>query len=167
MHLEGQGAQAISNKLPTKEVLGWLTGVRYRKEDLEPAFFSVRFSRVLDSLGYATFRRWRLYGEEGLAGREAAIWLQEKNLTVEHAGEALSRYEVEHAADSRAGKLLAVRCPVLLETSRVLPQPRLFRLDVLGEGGWLKALKLEEYAPRRPSGSPALQQILFPYTEAL
>jgi putative transposase len=150
-----------------KEVLGWLIGVRYRKEDLERAFFSVRFSRVLDPLGYATFRRWRLYGEEGLAGREAAIWLQEKNLTLEHAGEPLSRYEVEHAPDSRAGKLLAVRRPVLFETSRVLPQPRLFRLDVMGEGGWLKALKLEEYASRRPRGSPALQQILFPYTEAL
>jgi len=148
-----------------QEVLGWLTGVRYRKEDLEHAFFSVRFSRILDPLGYATFRRWRFYGEEGLAGSEAAIWLQEKSLTLEHAGEPLSRYEVEHAAGSRAGKLLAVRRPVLFETSRVLPQPRLFRLDVLGEGGWLKTLKLEEYAPRRPRGSPALQQMLFSYTE--
>jgi transposase/transposase-like protein len=148
-----------------QEVLGWLTRVRYRKEDLEHAFFSVRFSRMLDSLGYATFRRWRLYGEEGLAGSEAAIWLQEKSLTLEHAGEPLSRYEVEYAADSRAGKLLAVKRPVLFETSRVLPQPRLFRLDVLGEGGWLKTLKLEEYALRRPRGSLALQQMLFSYTE--
>jgi transposase len=151
-----------------QEVLGWLSGVRYRKEDLKRAFFSVRFSRMLDPLGYATFRRWRLYGEESLAGREAAIWLQEKSLTLEHAGEPLSRYEVEHdAAGSRAGKLLAVGRPVLFETARALPQPRLFRLDVLGESGWLKALKLEEYAPRRPSGSPALQQILFSYTEAI
>jgi putative transposase len=149
------------------EVLGWVTGVRYRPEDLERAFFSVRFSRMLDPLGYATFRRWRLYGEEGLAGREAAIWLQEKSLTVEHAGEPLSRYEVEQALGSRVGKLQAVRRPVLFESSHMLPQPRLFRLDVLGEGGWLKALKLEEYAPRRPRGSLALQQILFAYTEAI
>jgi hypothetical protein len=28
-------------------------------------------------LGYAPERRWRLYGEEGLAGTEAALWLQE------------------------------------------------------------------------------------------
>jgi len=152
-----------------QEVLGWLTGgVRYRKEDLEHAFFSVHFSRVLDPLGYATFRRWRLYGDEGFAGSEAAIWLQEKSLTLEHAGEPLSRYEVEqHAAGSRAGRLLAVRHPVLFESSRVLPQPRLFQLDALGEGGWLKALKLEEYAPRRPRGSLALQQMLFSYTEAV
>ncbi len=114
------------------------------------AFFSVRFSPVLDPLGHATFLRRRLYGEESLAGSEAAIWLQEKSLTLEHAGEPLSRYEVEHAPSSgAAGKLLAVRHPVLFETSRALPRPRLFRLDVLGEGGWLKALKLEEYAPRR------------------
>jgi transposase len=39
------------------EVLGWLSGVRYHSEDLERAFFSTRFTRKLDSLGYATFRR--------------------------------------------------------------------------------------------------------------
>ena len=44
---------------------------------------------------------------------------------------------------------------------------RLFRLDALGETGWLKALKLERYAPRRPKGSLALQQALFPYLDAL
>ena len=41
------------------------------------AIFSIRFSRMLDPLGYATFRRWRLYGQEALAGSEAALWLQE------------------------------------------------------------------------------------------
>src|SRR3712207_4936728 len=34
-----------------QEVLGWVTGVRYRPEDLERAFFSIRFSRMLDPLG--------------------------------------------------------------------------------------------------------------------
>lgn len=38
------------------EVLGWITGVRYLPEDLERAFFSTRYSRVLDDLGYARFR---------------------------------------------------------------------------------------------------------------
>jgi hypothetical protein len=46
-------------------------------------------------------------------------------------------------------------------------QPRLFGLDALGEAGWLKALRLEGYAPRRPRGPLALQQALFPYAEAL
>jgi transposase len=51
------------------EVLGFLSGVRHREEDLRRAFFSSRFARTLDSLGYARFRHWRLYGEEALAGR--------------------------------------------------------------------------------------------------
>jgi hypothetical protein len=29
--------------------------------------------RVLDALGYARFRNWRIYGEEAIAGREAAL----------------------------------------------------------------------------------------------
>ena len=151
------------------EVLGWLSGVRYHSEDLERAFFSTRFTRKLDSLGYATFRRWRLYGEEGLAGNEATLWLHAKNLTVEYAGEPLSRYDVEPASGVGTGGLLVVRRPTLFETSypRSWPQPKLFGLDALGEGGWLKVFKLDEYAPRRPRGSLALQQVLFAYTEAI
>ena len=150
-----------------QEVLGWVTGVRYRLEDLERAFFSVRFPRILDPLGYATFRCWRLYGEEALAGREAELWLLAENLTLEHAGEALSRYEVEHQPGS--GRLRRVGKPTLFETSyqQSWPQPKLFRLDALGEEGWLKALRLEEYAPRRPRRQLALQQTLFSYTEAI
>lgn len=77
------------------EVLGFISGVRHREEELRRAFFSARFVRVLDSLGYATFRRWRVYGEEGLAGREAALWLAAESLTIEHGGETLSRYEAK------------------------------------------------------------------------
>ncbi len=66
------------------------------RQDGERAFFSARFSRKLDALEYATFRRWRLYGEEALAGEEAAVSLQEKNLTLEYRGEPLSRYDVEY-----------------------------------------------------------------------
>ena len=52
----------------------------------------------------------------------------------------------------------------LFETSYVLQQLRLFALD---EAGWLTALKLEGYAPRRSPGPMALQQVLFPYLDAL
>jgi hypothetical protein len=108
--------------------------------------------RVLDALGYARFRHWRIYGEEALAGREAALWLAAESLTVEHAGE-----------------LRSVARPRLFETSHGLRQPqhRLFALDSLGECGWLKALRLEGYAPRRPRGPLPLQHALFPYAEAL
>ena len=103
-------------------MLGWVTGVRYRPEDLERAFFSIRFSRMLDPLGYATFRRWRLYGEEALAGSEAALWLQEKSLMPEHAGEPLSRYEVR--VEAATGELRSVARPQLFETSHGLRRPQ-------------------------------------------
>ena len=147
-----------------REVLGWVTGVRYLPEDLERAFFSTRHSRTLDDLGYVRFDHWRVYGEEGLARREAELWLQPGSLTLEHAGEALSRYDVEYLPGSK--KLARVSRPRLFETSGVLPQLRLFGLEALGETGWLKALKLEEYATRRPR-QQALQQPLFAYLDAI
>ena len=103
---------------------------------------------MLDALGYARFRHWRIYGEEALAGREAALWLAADSLTVEHAGEPLSRYEVK------------------VESGTGIRQPRLFALDALGEGGWLKALRLEGYAPRSPRRPKGLQQALLAYHEA-
>lgn len=147
------------------EVLGLVSGVRHREEELGRAFFSSRFVRVLDALGYARFRHWRVYGEEALAGREAALWLAAESLTVEHAGEPRSRYEVRFEPDT--GKLRSVGRPRLFGTSGAPPQPRLFSLDALGEGGWLKALRLEGYAPRAPRGTLPLQQALFPYVAAL
>jgi hypothetical protein len=40
-------------------------------------------------------------------------------------------------------------------------------LEALGEGGWLKALELEEYAARSRNNLETLQGALFPYLEAL
>jgi transposase InsO family protein len=86
------------------EVLSWVTSMRFHPKDLERAFFSERRTRVLDNSGYATLMRWRLYAEEALAGKEADLWLLEKTLTVEHAGEPLSSYEVRYdAAGDGAG----------------------------------------------------------------
>lgn len=159
-----------------EEVLSWVCGMRFHQKDLERAFFSERFSRVLDASGYATLMRWRLYGEEALAGKEADLWLLENTLTLEHGGEPLSAYEVAHdAAGSpedargRSGRLAAVRNPTLFETSYVAGQMRLFSLaETLGEDGWLKALRLEDYAPRSSRRQPEmLQQALFTYTDAV
>ena len=145
--------------------VAFVTGVRHREEELRRAFFSARFVRVLDSLGYARFKNWRLYGEEALAGSEAALWLASESLTLEHRGEALARYEVE--VEAATGRLREVGRPRLFEAPVARPQQRLFALDDLGEGGWLKAMRLEGYAPRAPRGARPLQQALFPYAEAL
>jgi hypothetical protein len=68
-----------------------VTSVRHREEELRRAFFSARFVRVLDSLGYARFKNWRLYGEEALAGSEAALWLASESLTLEHGRCAIAK----------------------------------------------------------------------------
>ena len=149
------------------EVLGFLTGVRHRPEELERAFFSTRFTRTLDASGYARLKHWRVYGEEGLARREVALWLGSERLAVEFAGETLARYEVEYSA--RTNELRKVGKPCLFETihQRISAQPRLFELVALGESGWLKAVRQKDYAPRKPQRPQSLQQVLFAYTEAV
>jgi len=149
------------------EVLGWVSGVRYREEDLKRAFFWTRFARVLDPLGYARLMNWRVYAEEALAKREVALWLGGDTLSVEYAGETLSRYEVDcHPRRGGGFFLREVREPELFESThrRSWPQLRLFGLEeTLGEG-WLKALRLEAYALRggqRSSSQEALQPRLF------
>jgi hypothetical protein len=153
------------------EVLSWVSGMRFHPKDLERAFFSERRTRVMDASGYITLMRWRLYGEEGLAGKEADLWLLERTLTVEYAGEPLSAYEVDRQPDvgrSGSGKLLAVGRPTLFKTAFTPGQMRLFGLaETLGDDGWLKALRLEDYAPRRSRRPEMLQQVLFVYTDAV
>jgi hypothetical protein len=146
-------------------MLGWLTEVRYRPEDLRRAFFSSRFTRVLDDLGYARFRNWRLYGEEGLPKKEATLWLEFESLTLEYRGEPLSRYEVRFAEGT--DELRTITCSRLFERSHALPQPKLFRLGAFGERGWLKILKLPAYASRKTRRPHALQQALFAHADTL
>lgn len=147
--------------------------MRFHPKDLERAFFSERHARVLDASGYATLMRWRLYAEEGLAGEDANLWLLENTLIVEHAGRPLSAYEVSYDARSPGGRggygrLLEVGRPTLFETPHVSDQPRLFSLaETLDDDGWLKALRLQDYAPRRRSRPGMLQQVLFAYTDAV
>lgn len=50
---------------------------------------------------------------------------------------------------------------------RNMPQQKVFALDALGEGGWLKAVRLEKYSPWRLPGPMALQEGLFLYLDAL
>ena len=63
-----------------------------------------------------------------------------------------------------------MRKPTLFETSYdVAGQMRLFGLaETLGEDGWLKVLRLDDYAPRS-SRQPEkmLQQVLFTCTDAI
>ncbi len=104
------------------EVLGPLTLLRHHPEDLSRAFFSTRFTRMLDPLGYARLKHWRIYGEEGLARCEVALWLGDGGLVVEYGGHTLSRYDVSFSpGDARLG---SVTNPRLFATRYRPPPPR-------------------------------------------
>jgi hypothetical protein len=90
------------------------------------------------------------------------VWLQPESLTLEYGGRPLSAYDVELSLET--GKPMAVGGARLFETTHALPQPRLF---TLADGEWLKAMKLEGYVPRKPTDPMALQEVLFPYLDAL
>jgi putative transposase len=148
------------------EVLGPLTLLRHHPGDLSRAFFSSRFTRRLDAAGYARLKHWRIYAEEGLARREAAVWLGEDDLVIEYGGDTLSRYDVSFSPG--APKLEAVRNARLFATRHRPPQLKLFTLgEALGKGGWLTALALDGYAARSWNKPGTLQGVLFPYLEAL
>jgi putative transposase len=49
------------------EVLDWVIGTPCDLTDLARLFAPVRYNRRLDRAGYVRFRRWRVYGERGLA----------------------------------------------------------------------------------------------------
>jgi putative transposase len=147
------------------DVLGSLTLVRHHPGDLERAFFSTMFVRRLDVLGYARLKHWRIYGEEGLARCEVAVWLGDDGLVVEYGGETLSRYDVSFSPG--APRLDAVTNVRLYATRHRSPQLKLFALEeALGDTGWLKALALDGYAARSRSKPEMLQGALFSYLEA-
>ncbi len=148
------------------EVLGSLTLLRHHPSDLSRAFFSTRYVRRLDALGYARLKHWRIYGEEGLARCEVALWLGDGGLVVEYGSDTLSRYDV--AFSTGAPRLAEVTNARLFATKHRPLQLKLFNLeDALGRNGWLKALGLDGYAARSRVKPVMLQQALFAYTDAL
>jgi hypothetical protein len=73
------------------EVLGQKTSKLRTPEQLQRIFSATRFLRRLDRMGYAQFRRWKLYGEEALARHSTVIWLHGDALTVEYQEIPLAR----------------------------------------------------------------------------
>jgi putative transposase len=135
------------------EVLGWVTNKLRTPEQLHRIFYAMRFLRRLNRLGYVHFRRWKLYGEEGLARQPAVIWLHGDALTVEHEETPLAQYTVRYQPDHKHFK--DVPETKRFETPYRSPQSQLWELD---DSLWHLAKRLPEYAPRkRRKKSTALQ----------
>jgi hypothetical protein len=89
-------------------------------------------------------RRWRLYGERGLAGEQAVVWLYREQLTVAFADEALAPYQVTYQPDQQ--HLASVVASEVFETLYASPQPPLWDW---GDGEWLTVVRGAPYASRQ------------------
>ena len=102
------------------------------------------------------FRHWRLYGERGLAGERAAVWVTGETLTIEYATETLAQYRVALEADER--RIRDVTEARLLVNGHASPQPF---LAPLAETDWHPSQRLAPYRPRRRRRGAGQQAGLF------
>lgn len=102
------------------------------------------------SVGEYRYRRWRIYGERGLARRKAALWVAEEALTIEYAEEPLAQYLVHFGP--RRKELRKITVLRLFQTRHQSAQPFLWEL---GPDEWLPALRApaRRYRRRRRSGA--------------
>ncbi len=134
-------------------MLNWVRGRLVSAEQLATAFAPAQTSRRVDRSGYVRFRRWRLYGERGLARRSAAVWLTGEQLLLSYSDEPLAHYAVSYAADGH--HFTAVREEQLFVTAFQSPQPPLWEP---GEREWLRVLPVPAPIPRHHRRPPTGEQ---------
>ncbi len=134
-------------------VLDWVRGRVVSREELATAFAPAETSRRVDRGGYVRFRRWRLYGERGLAKHTAAVWLTGEQLLLAYSGEPLAQYAVTYAPDGR--HFATVQEEQLFVTAFQSPQPPLWEPR---EGEWRRVLPLPAPSPRVPRRPPSGEQ---------
>jgi putative transposase len=132
------------HRLSPAEVLGKETGKLRTPEQLHRIFYATRHLRRLDRLGYAHFRRWKLYGEGTLARHPAVIWLHGDALTVEYHETPLAQYTVRYQPDRKHFK--SIPESRRFETPYRSLQGQLWELD---DTLWQLAKRLPDYAPRK------------------
>jgi hypothetical protein len=143
-------------KRSPKEVLGWVHGVWCDEAELD-RLFRLRSARVFDQGGYLRYKRWRIYGERGLAGQRGAVWLFGEVLTVAYEDEQLAQYQVHYAPDER--HIRALSGARLFENRYPSPQPFLWDLS---DVEWHLVLPLPSYHARRHRTASGVQAPLFP-----
>ncbi len=74
----------------------------YTPADLHRTFYTTRFGRHLNRYGYVRFRNWRMYGEPGLPGQAAVVWLYGETLTVTFQDTPLAQSRVQAPTRSPA-----------------------------------------------------------------
>jgi len=144
------------------EVLDQVTGRAFGDQELARIFAPLLTSRRIDQQGYVRFRNWRLYGERGLAGEPARIWITDEDVTIQADDDPLATYGVSYQRDHRHFRQVTPK--QIFETRHVSPQPPL--LD-LGPDGWLLAIEQPTRRRRRRRRSSLVQAPLFSPDEAV
>jgi hypothetical protein len=136
--------QRDDQRLSPAEVLGWVTGTLRTPEQLHRIFYATRFTRRLDRWGYVRFRRWKLYGEAGLARRPTVIWVYGETLTLEYAETPLTQFHTRYQPDKQHFRAVTdARC---FTTPYASPQAPLWEP---GAVEWRLAWRLPDYVPRQ------------------
>jgi hypothetical protein len=118
------------------------------------AFEAICETRTLTKAGYARFRHFLLYGEQGLAGKRALINIFQEVLPLEYGDYHLSRYSVEWQPDDR--HLLRVGNPRLYDHPYQSPQRPLWEP---GDVEWFVIRRTDPAVRRRkPRGRVVLIQ---------
>ena len=142
-----------------REVLGWVHGVWCDDSELD-RLFRLRGERVFDQNGYLRYKRWRIYGERGLAGRHGGVWLFGEVLTVTYEEDSLAQYRVAYEPDER--HIQGLTEPRLFPNR--FPSSQLLLWDG-AEVEWHLVERLPPYHARRKHAALSVQQQLFPATD--
>jgi hypothetical protein len=125
-------------------VLNWVKGMQPESNRVYRVFSAMCETRTLTKAGYAKFRNFLLYGEQGLAGKKTLVNIFQDTLTLEYGEHPLSRYGVEWQPDDR--HLLRVGNPHLYDHPYYSPQLSLWEP---GEVEWYVIIRTDPPARRR------------------
>jgi transposase len=98
------------------EVLGDARGRQVAVPTLQHLFELLLTQRKVDAQGYIRYHHWRVYGDEGLAGEQASVWLgkETRTLTLAYDGAPLAQYAVSFSpSDPPVGKKRKIAGSVL------------------------------------------------------
>ena len=127
-------------------VLGWVKGMQPEPDLVYRAFSAICETRTLTKAGYARFRNFLLYGEQGLAGKRTLVNIFQDTLTLEYGEQPLSRYSVEWQPDDT--HLLRVGNPRVYDHPYQSPQLPLWEP---GEVEWYVIIRTDPPVRRRKS----------------
>jgi hypothetical protein len=144
------------------EVLGDARGRQVAVPTLQQLFEMLLSHRKVDAQGYIRYHHWQVYGDEGLAGAQAGVWLAKEThtLTLVHDALPVAQYAVTFAPDegNAGGKARTKTGPKTRATSGAKKQKRRPPVRARETMGEIEDLR-EAY--RFPSSRPSPQPHLW------